>query len=70
MSAVIEALQPVENLVIFRFRDRQKTIAQHEDILAAITDRDVQKTEQAITQQMRYLRKLFENVKAEKTNGS
>ncbi len=60
MSTVIEALQPVENMIIFRFRDRQKIIRQHERILAAIEKGDVEATEAAILKQMTYLRKQFE----------
>ncbi|MEM7424738.1 MAG: FadR/GntR family transcriptional regulator [Pseudomonadota bacterium] len=60
MSTVIEALQPVENMIIFRFRDRQKIIRQHEKILAAIEAGDVAQTEAAILKQMTYLRKQFD----------
>ena len=60
MSTVIEALQPVENMIIFRFRDRQKIIRQHEKILAAIEAGDVELTETAILKQMTYLRKQFD----------
>ncbi len=59
MYTVIEALQPVENMVIFRFRERQKIIGQHEKILAAITDASIKRTEKAITKQMNYLRTQF-----------
>lgn len=59
MSCVIEALQPVENMVIFRFRDRRKIISQHERILAALKTGNADKTEKAITEQMNYLRELF-----------
>ena len=59
MCAVIEALQPVENMLIFRFRDRQKIIRQHEKILRALKARDREKTEKAITEQMTYLRQQF-----------
>ena len=59
MSSVIEALQPVENLVIFRFRDKATIIRQHEAILAAIRSGDVNETETAITEQMTYLQELF-----------
>ena len=64
MSTVIEALQPVENMIIFRFRDREKIIGQHEKILRAIEKGDVKKTEAAITKQMNYLRKQFDKAQA------
>lgn len=59
MFSVIEALQPVENMIIFRFRDRKKIIRQHERILAALVAQDPDRTQKAITEQMVYLKKLF-----------
>lgn len=64
MSTVIEALQPVENMIIFRFRDREKVIGQHKKILRAIEKGNVKKTEAAITKQMNYLRKQFDKAQA------
>jgi GntR family transcriptional repressor for pyruvate dehydrogenase complex len=55
MFAVIEALQPATNLVIFRFREREKIIAQHERIYASIEARDADATEEAMAEQMNYL---------------
>jgi GntR family transcriptional regulator, transcriptional repressor for pyruvate dehydrogenase complex len=59
MFTVIEALQPVENLVIFQFRKRDKIIRHHEDILQAIRERDQHGAENAINEQMAYLRERF-----------
>ena len=59
MYTVIEALQPVENMVIFRFRKRGKIIRQHEKIFRAIRARDLAATEHAINEQMNYLRGTF-----------
>lgn len=56
MCAVIEALQPVENMVIVRYRDRRKIVRQHKRILKAIAARDADKTAEKITRQMHYLR--------------
>ncbi len=55
MYAVIEALQPATNLVIFRFRERGKIISQHEQIYAAIKARNADIAEQAMAEQMLYL---------------
>jgi len=55
MFAVIEALQPATNLVIFRFREREKILAQHERIYAAIKTRDADVVEEALAEQMNYL---------------
>ena len=55
MFAVIEALQPATNLVIFRFREREKIIAQHERIYASIKAKDADVAEAAMAEQMNYL---------------
>lgn len=55
MFAVIEALQPATNLVIFRFRERDKIIAQHERIYAAIKERNAEVAAEALAEQMNYL---------------
>ena len=59
MYTVIEALQPVENMVIFRFRKRNKIIRQHEKIFRAIHAQDLAAAESAINEQMNYLRGTF-----------
>ena len=59
MCAVIEALQPVENMVIFRYRDRRKVVRQHRRILKAVAAQDPKRTEEKITKQMHYLRAQF-----------
>jgi DNA-binding FadR family transcriptional regulator len=59
MYTVIEALQPVENMVIFRFRKRSKIIRQHEKIFRAIHAQDLAAAESAINEQMNYLRGTF-----------
>ncbi|MEM7024165.1 MAG: FadR/GntR family transcriptional regulator, partial [Pseudomonadota bacterium] len=66
MSTVIEALQPIENMVIFKFRDRKKVTRQHEKIFRAIKAGDPDRTEAAITEQMTYLGRLFANVEGER----
>lgn len=59
MYTVIEALQPVENMVIFRFRKRSKIIRQHVKIYRAIQAQDLAAAENAINEQMNYLRGTF-----------
>ncbi len=59
MYTVIEALQPVENMVIFRFRKRSKIIRQHAKIYRAIQAQDLEMAENAINEQMNYLRGTF-----------
>lgn len=67
MHTVIEALQPVENMIIFRFRDREMTIRQHRKILKAIKSGDVKRAEKAITGQMVYLREQFARAQASRS---
>jgi DNA-binding FadR family transcriptional regulator len=55
MFAVIEALQPATNLVIFRFRKRETIIEQHERIFSAIEAQDPVAAEGALSEQMDYL---------------
>lgn len=55
MFAVIEALQPATNLVIFRFRERKKIVSQHERIHDAIKSRNAEVAEAAMAEQMNYL---------------
>ena len=45
--------------MIFRFREREKTIEQHEKIWRALRAQDLEKAEKAIDEQMVYLRKSF-----------
>lgn len=59
MCAVIEALQPIENMVVFRFRDRQAIVAQHQSLLSAIAAQDAAAAVTAITEQMAHLRDAF-----------
>jgi DNA-binding FadR family transcriptional regulator len=59
MASVIEALQPITNLVIFRFRARAQIIEQHERIHAAIAERDAGAASAALAEQMRYLQDQY-----------
>ena len=55
MYPVIEALQPVVNLVIFRFRERAQIIGFHQRIVDALTSGDAESAAAALTEQMIYL---------------
>jgi DNA-binding FadR family transcriptional regulator len=55
MFAVIEALQPATNLVIFRFREREKILTQHELIYSAIKAQNAEVAAKALAEQMNYL---------------
>ena len=55
MCAVIEALQPVFNLAVYRFRDRKQIVAQHEELVAALQCRDTERALATLAEQMNYL---------------
>lgn len=60
MFAVIEALQPIENMIVFRFRERKEIVKQHEEILAALRARNAEAAVAAVTEQTEYLRERFD----------
>lgn len=60
MFAVIEALQPIENMAVFRFREREVIVKQHEKMLAALQARDTEAVVAAVTEQTEYLRERFD----------
>ena len=64
MFTVIEALQPIENMVVFRVREREVIVRQHEDILAALRVGDAEEAARAIREQTAYLRERFDAAQA------
>ena len=60
MFAVIEALQPIENMAVFRFRERKEIVKQHEKMLKALQARDCEAAIAAVTEQTVYLRERFD----------
>jgi len=59
MNAVVEALMPVSNMIIFRVRDRKEIIAHHERMLAAIAARDGEGAVAALGGLVRYIRAQY-----------
>ena len=55
MFTVIEALQPVANMIIFRYRERSRIIDQHQRIYAALRKQDQVAALAALDEQMQYL---------------
>ena len=49
---VIDALQPVANMVVYPFRERQRLVSQHESILAALQARDADSAIAALNEQI------------------
>lgn len=60
MFAVIEALQPVANLVVFRYRNRHQVVSQHEQIYMAIKAQNADEAVRVLTEQMMNLREQYE----------
>ncbi len=52
MLTVIDALQPVANMVVYQFRERQRLASQHESILAALQARDADSAIAALNEQI------------------
>lgn len=59
MNAVVEALMPVSNMIIFRVRDRKEIVAHHERLLAALRDRDGEAAVAALGGLVRYIRAQY-----------
>lgn len=55
MFSVIEALQPISNMVTFRFRERSVIIDQHQRILQALKQHDADQACMVLTEQVSYL---------------
>lgn len=60
MYAVIEAMQPVTNMVVYRFRERQSVIAAHRQLTDAIRNSDPIAAEMALDELMIYLNARFQ----------
>jgi DNA-binding FadR family transcriptional regulator len=54
MHSVVEALQPISNMVIFRVRERQSIVAYHKRILAAVEKRDEAAAQEALADLVAY----------------
>lgn len=59
LCTVIEALQPVSNMLIFRHRKREDVVRQHKRIYKAIKAQDVEQAVAALDQQMSHLREQY-----------
>lgn len=60
MYTLIEALQPVANMIVYRYRVREVIIKQHRAMLAAIRAQDSQSAISALREQIIYLSQLHE----------
>lgn len=59
MFAVIEALQPLANMIVFRFRERTFIVAQHQRIVDALKAREPESALQALQDQLVYIREQY-----------
>ncbi|MEP9352229.1 FadR/GntR family transcriptional regulator [Xanthobacter sp. KR7-65] len=59
MNAVVEALMPVSNMIIFRVRDRKEIVSHHERMLAALTARDGAAAVEALGGLVLYIRAQY-----------
>ena len=55
MVSVIEALQPIANMVVYRFRERELIVSQHQRLYEAVRARDPDAAETVFVEQMSYL---------------
>lgn len=62
MYAVIEALQPVANMVAHRFREREIIYRQHQKIFEAISAKNAELAEHFMKEQILYLSDLYQAV--------
>lgn len=66
MTSVIEAVQPIVNLIVFPFWDKAKTIDQHERILQAIQAGDGEKAVDVLSEQMDDLQERYAKAQAKR----
>jgi GntR family transcriptional regulator, transcriptional repressor for pyruvate dehydrogenase complex len=64
VTAVVESLQPVANLIVFRFRDRKEIVGHHQGILEHLMRRDAEGAVRTLEEQMAYLRKMYVQAEA------
>lgn len=59
MSAVIEVMQPVLNLIVYKLRERPFIVERHQEIIEAIRERDPGKAVEVLDRLMEYLREKY-----------
>ncbi len=63
MVSVIEALQPLMNMIANRCRDRQVIISHHQQLLQAMIEQDLHRAEQNLEQLLDYLQQQYQAVR-------
>lgn len=64
MYAVIEALQPVSNMISYRFRERAVIVDQHNRLLEALRERDANTACAVLREQIEYLAARHQDAQA------
>ncbi|TPW25842.1 FadR/GntR family transcriptional regulator [Pararhizobium mangrovi] len=64
MAAVVEGLQPISNLIVFRYRDRREIVHHHQRIVDHLRDRDGPGAAMVIEEQIAYLREHYAKAQA------
>jgi GntR family transcriptional repressor for pyruvate dehydrogenase complex len=59
MVAVIEALLPIGNMVVIRFREREMIANQHERLYEALKARDGDSAAEMLNEHMNYMREKY-----------
>lgn len=59
MFTLIEALQPVANMIVYRFREREVITQHHREMLAAITAQDAAAATAVLHEQIEYLHQRY-----------
>lgn len=67
MATVIEALQPLSNMIIVQIRDRTKLVDYHSNLLDAVDRMDEQKAVDAVRQKINYITAQYTKAQNSKT---
>jgi DNA-binding FadR family transcriptional regulator len=70
MSAVIEGLQPVSNLLIYRYRARDAMLAHHQAIYDAVVAQNADAAKAALDEMMDYIATRYEEARTERADRS
>lgn len=66
MHTVIEALQPVANMVAYRYREKNIICNQHERLFEALSNQDTELSIQILSEQVHYLNKQHNAAQSDK----
>jgi GntR family transcriptional regulator, transcriptional repressor for pyruvate dehydrogenase complex len=67
-AALLDSLQPVTNLIVFRFRDRKQSATHHTKIMRALEARNAEAAVAALEVQMAYIKTKYKQARAWQLN--